>query len=64
MSYCRFENTYKDFDDCSISLEENGLLGLSERERLYAKKMYELAKTYIAQFEAEEELANQNPDTI
>jgi hypothetical protein len=43
MSYCRFENTYRDLKDCYDSLEDKPFEELSEREQKYAKKLIELS---------------------
>jgi len=51
MSYCRFENTYSDFDDCLDALSSGGLESLSDSERHYAERIYELAKSYVGVYE-------------
>ena len=38
MSYCRFENTYDDLQDCSYNMDDN----LSESEEEYRKLLIEL----------------------
>ena len=38
MSYCRFENTYRDLMDCLNALQ-NGADGLSDRELNYASRI-------------------------
>lgn len=53
MNYCRFENTYADFQDCADALQSETLNGLSDSERVYAKRLYELAKSYVGMFEME-----------
>ena len=40
MSYCRFENTYKDLRDCEEHFDE----GLSACESEYRKKLLKLCK--------------------
>ena len=37
MSYCRFENTYKDLQDCYEALSEDGIDGLEEDANQYEK---------------------------
>lgn len=51
MGYCRFENTYKDLEECRDVLDENGFGYLSESERQYADLLYESARDYIRIFE-------------
>ena len=67
MSYCRFQNTSNDLQDCIDSLdnfdasEEEGLSSLSENERRAAEDMYQQCETYIRIFEeAEEEEEGRN----
>lgn len=55
MSYCRFENTYGDLEDCVEALEENKLEDLSDRERKFAERMKDLCKEYLELTETEEE---------
>lgn len=53
MSYCRFENTSGDLQDCIDSLEnpeypkDDLLENLSDRERTAADEMREQCETYI-----------------
>ena len=49
MSYCRFENTYSDLNDCVNALEEIVYDGetISTREWRYAKRMRELCERFI-----------------
>lgn len=55
MSYCRFENTHRDLQDCfndmfcGTDFEE-----LSETEQIYRNKIVELCKEIAEQFEVEE----------
>ena len=55
MSYCRFENTYKDLLDCQNALEdfvqndENCIS--SDSERMYAKRLIALAKEIADNYE-------------
>lgn len=39
MSYCRFENTYKDLQDCYEHLDDDDL---NETEEEYKEKLFEL----------------------
>ena len=39
MSYCRFQNTYGDLQDCYEALSEKSLDELSESEKRYAIKL-------------------------
>ncbi len=48
MSYCRFENTYHDLQDCLEALANEGMDSLSESEKKYAKKLIDTC-TEIAQ---------------
>jgi hypothetical protein len=54
MSYCRFENTYKDFQDCVRSLGRKSLEELSDQEKKFAKAMRELCEEYLELTEEEE----------
>ncbi len=47
MSYCRFENTYNDLQDCSINLNNVS----SESEKRYREKLVELCKEIIEEYE-------------
>jgi len=58
MSYCRFENTYRDLKECSNALEnEGGVQGIEEEaneyEREYVKKLIELCKDITEEWEHE-----------
>lgn len=48
MSYCRFENTYRDLTDCVGALEDGEKLSASEKR--YAKRMRDLCEEYIELF--------------
>lgn len=50
MSYCRFENTCTDFQDCVDAFQSSSLEELSSSERVYAERLYELAKSYVGMF--------------
>ena len=62
MSYCRFQNTYRDLKDCVESLESNynlkygfrNLDNLSSNEKKYALKLRELCREYLELVESEE----------
>lgn len=57
MSYCRFENTYQDLQDCYDALGEKSLDELSDSEKKYAKKLIQMCKEIADDFleEAEDE---------
>ena len=50
MCYCRFENTVADLVDCYDALLENGIEGLSDDEKRYAKKLIILCKDIAEDF--------------
>lgn len=60
MSYCRFQNTLSDFNDCLGAIQEiveeekdiNNEDVLSAEERRAAKSLYESAKEYIEYYES------------
>ena len=47
MSYCRFENTYRELCDCVEHIEDENL---SESEKFYRRRIIELSKE-IAEFD-------------
>jgi hypothetical protein len=51
MSYCRFQNTYRDLIDCYDNL--NGFL--SENEKRYRERLVELCQNIVDEFNPEEE---------
>jgi len=53
MSYCRFENTYSDLKDCYNALTEKSLDELSESEMEYAKRLINLCRNIVDDFESE-----------
>jgi len=58
MSYCRFENTYQDLEECYEALQnEGGVKGIEEEanqyEKPYIKKLIELCKDIVEEFEDE-----------
>ncbi len=55
MSYCRFENTFGDLEDCYHALhEEGGVEGVeqdaNEYEKPYIKRLIELCKDIVEEF--------------
>jgi hypothetical protein len=55
MSYCRFENTYKDLLDCFRALRDlDELNDLSDSEKSYAERLINLC----------EEIFNENQDKL
>lgn len=58
MSYCMFQNTYHDFNDCINALEEHldEEFTISEKELEYAKKLYDACSVFIDRFEEIEEM--------
>jgi hypothetical protein len=56
MSYCRFENTYSDLEECLEALQNDGLENLSESELLFAKQLIEtcdyISQRYLTQIES------------
>ncbi len=49
MSYCRFENTLPDLQDCRDALGD-GLDGLSVSERLAARELVQMCKQIATEF--------------
>lgn len=47
MSYCKFENTYRDLEDCYESMDEDDL---SESETKYRRKIIELCNTIATEY--------------
>lgn len=54
MSYCRFENTYKDLEDCYYSLTSKPFSDLSEIEKRYRNELVSLCKDIADEFETED----------
>ena len=54
MSYCRFENTYRDLRDCYEAMG-NGTDDLSETEKKYFEKLVKLCKEVADDFQEDEE---------
>ena len=55
MSYCRFQNTLEDLQDCVDALDEDTdpLARLSPEERVAAKRLLKLCKQLASDFEGE-----------
>ena len=57
MSYCRFENTYQDLEDCQDALQMRGVKGIEEEasqyEKPYIRRLIELCKDIVEEFEDE-----------
>ena len=53
MSYCRFENTYRDLMDCLRALSDSGADSLSDRELQYADMMMQLCEDFHRIYEDE-----------
>ena len=49
MSYCRFENTYRDLVDCLENINEP----LSKREHGYRERLVEICQGIIDDYDAE-----------
>ena len=49
MSYCKFENTYRDLEDCNQSIED---LELSTSETRYRKLLVDLCREIVQNYEA------------
>ena len=51
MSYCQFENTYGDLEDCYAALGESGIEELEENanqyEKKYIRKLIQLCKDIV-----------------
>ena len=55
MSYCRFENTFGDLQDCYEALAEKSLDELSETEKKYATKLIKMCRDIADDFLDEDE---------
>ena len=49
MSYCRFENTYRDLVDCYSALEDRD--SLSDSEKRYAEKLINVCQDIVDECE-------------
>ena len=47
MSYCRFQNTLKDLQDCFDALQEENLEDLSNEELRSAQEMLQLCEQFV-----------------
>jgi exonuclease VII small subunit len=54
MSYCKFENTFHDLEDCAATIEQ-GELPSSGSERAYRKKLIQLCRDIVEQTEGEDD---------
>lgn len=54
MSYCMFQNTKQDLNDCVEKVESEWVEDLSEEEYEAMKKMYGLCKRFVALVETRE----------
>lgn len=50
MSYCRFENTYRDLWDCYESLQNKSIDELSESEKKHALRLIKLCSNITDEF--------------
>jgi hypothetical protein len=46
MSYCRFENTYRDLQDCYHNIVND----LSEREHKYREQLFNLCMEFVKEY--------------
>ena len=58
MSYCRFENTYRDLEECYDALQnEGGVKGIEEEvsqyEKPYVRRLVELCREIVDNYEDE-----------
>jgi hypothetical protein len=51
MSYCRFENTYRDLVDCLQALNDSGVDSLSDCELQYAKMMIQVCENIVNHYD-------------
>ena len=51
MSYCRFENTANDLQDCIYAIQDNEINDMSTYEIRGAKDLIELARDFINNYE-------------
>lgn len=51
MSYCRFQNTAIDLEDCVEEMQESGVEKLSMEECKAATRLYDLCQEYIRAYE-------------
>lgn len=63
MSYCRFQNTGSDFEDCIEAMEEAMWIGgmdLSEEEARAMDEMYEQAQRFIEEYRRLKEIDDED----
>lgn len=63
MSYCRFQNTGSDFEDCIEAMEEAMWIGgmdLSEEEARAMDEMYEQAQRFIEKYRRLKEIDDED----
>ena len=60
MSYCRFENTFRDLEDCVDAIVNDE--DISEREANFAHRMRNLCEEYIQAYDEWEELQEYNEE--
>ena len=53
MSYCRFENTYRDLVDCLRALSGSGADSLSDSELQYANMMMQVCEDIVHNYDDE-----------
>lgn len=61
-SFSRFQNTRIDLQDCIHGLVDDGIDSLSHAELRAAKRMYELCQEFIAEWEEQNEIDEDDPD--
>ena len=60
MSYCRYQNTAIDLEDCASAMEEEGYGDLEFREQMAADRLYEICRRYIQAYEQEIGIENED----
>lgn len=50
MSYCRYQNTAIDLEDCAAAMEEEGYEGLEFKEQMAAERLFEICQRYMEAF--------------
>ena len=59
MSYCRYQNTAIDLEDCAAAMEEEGYEGLEFKEQMAADRLYEICQRYMQAYEQQKEFDNE-----
>ena len=62
MSYCRFQNTYRDLQDCLNAMNNNGADTLSDDELTAARMMLQLCEDFVHCYE--DEIIDENEKRI